>query len=208
MERKYLKDELKLDDDVIDKIMKANGEDIERTKSKVSASDDEVTDLKSQLDDRDKQLKSLQKNVGDNEDLQKQIEGLQDANKQATKDYEAKLAQTKLDNAVNLAMRDFGARDSKAVSPFLDKDTIKLDEDGKVIGLKEQMENIKADKDYLFASNEPVEPTKPINATATGNPSGGGDPKPDFSKMNYQQMLDYKKSDPDGFAAAKEEAEK
>lgn len=207
MERKFLKDELKLDDEVIDKIMKANGDDVERAEAKATAGDSENADLKAQLADRDKQLKSLQKNAGDNEELKKQIEGLQESNKQAAKDYADKLAQTKLDNAVDLAMRDYGARDSKAVSPFLDKDTIKLDDDGKVIGLKEQMENIKADKSYLFATDKPAEQAKPIKATVTENPSGG-DPKPDFKSMNYQQMLDYKKSDPEGFEASKAEAEK
>lgn len=172
MERKFLKDELKLDDEVIDKIMKANGDDVERAEAKATAGDSENADLKAQLADRDKQLKSLQKNAGDNEELKKQIEGLQESNKQAAKDYADKLAQTKLDNAVDLAMRDYGARDSKAVSPFLDKDTIKLDDDGKVIGLKEQMENIKADKSYLFATDKPAEQAKPIKATVTENPSG------------------------------------
>ena len=170
MKRKFLKDELGLSDDVITKVLKANGEDIERVEAKATASNTERDNLQTQLNERDQQLKDLKKTAGDNEELQKQIQTLQDGNKQAAKDFEDKLAQTKIDGALELAMRDYKVRDSKAIMPFLDKDTIKLDDSGKVTGLKEQMETIKKDKDFLF---ENTAPKKPISILAGGNPSGG-----------------------------------
>ncbi len=61
MERKFLKDELGLSDDVITKVLKANGEDIERVEAKATASNTERDNLQTQLNERDQQLKDLKK---------------------------------------------------------------------------------------------------------------------------------------------------
>lgn len=172
MERKYLKDELKLSDEQIDKVLAANGADIDRVEAKVTAVTSERDGLQTQLGERDQQLKDFKKSAGDNDELKQQIQTLQDSNKQASEDFKAQLAQTKVDGALQLAMRDYKVRDAKAIMPFLNKDNIKLDDDGKISGLKEQMDAVKKDHDFLFEPDKKPEPIKPISVVAGGNPSG------------------------------------
>ena len=77
-------------------------------------------ELKQQLTDRDQQLEELKKSAGDNQELQKQIQELQKANETTTADYERKLKQVKLDAAVELALTNSKAKNTKAVRALLD----------------------------------------------------------------------------------------
>jgi hypothetical protein len=58
MKREFL-EELKLDKEVIDKIMNENGKDIEAEKSKVTAKDTEIEGVKTQLNEANKQIESF-----------------------------------------------------------------------------------------------------------------------------------------------------
>src|SRR5690554_2843972 len=57
----------------------------------------EVKDLEAELQNRNQQLDDLSKKANGSDDLAKEIQALKDANAQQQADYEAKLAQTKLD---------------------------------------------------------------------------------------------------------------
>ena len=176
MERKFLKDELGLTDEQIGKILAANGQDIDKYEAQVSGLTTERDNLQTSVDERDKQLKGLKSSVGDNDELKKQIEQLQSDNKQAKADFDTQLASTKKNGAIELAMRDAKARDAKAVMPFIDSSIIKLSDDGKVVGLDEQIKSLKEDKSFLFEEAK-AEPKQPINAFAGGNPTGGNEGK-------------------------------
>src|SRR5574344_729109 len=105
MKRKFLED-LGLEKDIVDQIMQANGNDINKAKG-------DYEDVKAQLEtanttikERDKQLKTLKDSVGDNEELQKQITELQATNKEAATKYANDLKELKLNNAIKLAIND------------------------------------------------------------------------------------------------------
>ncbi|MCT3574096.1 phage scaffolding protein [Levilactobacillus brevis] len=152
MKRDLLKG-MNLTDDQIEAIMKANGVDIEAAKSSlgdVDALKQENDTLKEQLTTRDKDMKALKKQVGDNEDLTKQVTDLQAKYDNDTKALSAQLNQTKLTGALNTALSGAKDRNPKTVEALLDMDKIQLEEDGKLTGLDDQLAAIKKDNEYLF----------------------------------------------------------
>ena len=148
MERSFLEglelNGTKLTKDLIDQIMAENGKDINREKG-IAIS------LQTQLDTANNTIKDLQdaakKFEGtDPEKLKKDLEDLQ-------KKYDADIAATKLDSALDMALVQAKARDLKAARALLDMKEIKLDGD-KLLGFDGQMEALKKDKAWLFELDE------------------------------------------------------
>jgi hypothetical protein len=78
-----------------------------------------------------------------------------------------------------MALRDAKARDAKAIMPFIDMDTVKLGDDGQLMGIGEQIEKLQESHDYLFDKGEDNGGNTTVKITAGGNPSGstgGGEP--------------------------------
>lgn len=71
------------------------------------------------------------------------------------------LAALKLDKALELSLAGAKARDVDIVKSQLDSSLLKLDDDGKITGLTEQLDKLKADKAFLFADGD--EPTARID---------------------------------------------
>ena len=159
---------------------------------------DEVNEAKKNAEalvkERDGQLEDLKKSAGDSEALKKQIEDLQEANKNAAKDYEAKIKQMQIDNAVEKAIVERNGKNSVAIKALLDLKDAKLNEDGTVKGLSEQLDALaKAENSsFLFGSNVP-EVRGLIPADGNNNPQEQND----FSKMNYEQLSAYLEANPD-----------
>jgi len=180
MKREFLKD-LGLTDESIEKVMTEYGKDIQGVNSKLATAEQERDSLKSQVTDRDTQIKDLGAKVGNSDELQETIKNLESTIKDNDQKAANDLLQVKQGNAVENYLKDAGVRDVKSVMPFIDTDTIKYDADkSELTGLKEQVDNIKTDHDYLFQSDEPDKPA--INATVGGNPSGAPQSNDDFAK--------------------------
>lgn len=88
--------------------------------------------------------------------------------------YDTDVGNLKRDSAVNLALLGAKARDVKAVRPFLDLDTVKLDGE-KVMGLDEQLQKLKTEKAFLFED----ENTNPAASAAHVNSAGEHHDSPD-----------------------------
>ena len=71
------------------------------------------------------------------------------------------IAALKLDKALELSLAGAKARDVDIVKSQLDSSLLKLDDDGKITGLTEQLDKLKADKAFLFADGD--EPTARID---------------------------------------------
>lgn len=184
MKRDFLKS-LELSDEVIDKIMTENGNDINGLKAKQTELESQIEDYKKQVAERDKQLETLKKSAGDSESLKEQISKLQEENKQATESYEAKLKQMAIDNAVTLALTNAKAKNAKAVKALLDLTDAQLD--GETIkGLDKQIEKLKESDAYLFDG----ETKPPINGAIPGEGNGGNQTKA-FKDMNYSERAAY-----------------
>ena len=181
--------------EVIDKIMAENGKDIaaEQKKSEKITQERDSYKLKSE---------SLETQVNDaNAEIQKfkdmDIDGIKQAAddwktkaEKAKSDADAQISEMKFDYALTAALTGAKARNSKAVKALLDMDGLKLN-DGKIIGLDEQLSQIKEENSFLFESDEPA----PTIVKGTNGGSGGiGGKKP--SEMTYSELCDYMEQNP------------
>lgn len=205
MTRKQLED-LGLTKEQADSVMKINGDDIENAKgtaaTEIKNLQTEVDGLKTQVGDRDKQLETLKASAGDNADLKKQIEDLQTENATAKANHESELNQLKIDFAVEKALTGAKAKNIKAVKALLELNDAKLDKDGNVKGLAEQIEKLTSGDDTKFLF-EAQKQTKQQQNFKGFQPGASGEQKPgegeevDFSKMSYDELTAYMEANPD-----------
>lgn len=146
MEREYLEG-LKLDNDTIDKIMAEHDKDIDRLKQQVDTLEAEKESLAGQLGEANRQIEDFRG---------MDIEGI----KQAADDWKTKaeaaeakakadVEKLQFDYALNAALTGARARDTRAVTALLDMEGLKLN-NGEIVGLKDQLERLKAEKEFLF----------------------------------------------------------
>lgn len=198
MKRQEL-EELGLTKEQIDKVIKINGLDIENAKKVISSDYDgikaEYESLKEQVKERDKQIENLKSSVGDNEELKKQIESLQEQNKASEKEHIKAITNLKIEQAVEKALINAKARNTKAAKALLDLKDAKLDENGLVVGLKEKIDALMKAEDskFLFESNgqsslKGVKPSeKSDDNLGTTN---------DIKKMNYDELVQFLNQNP------------
>ena len=149
MKRKQL-EELGLQEEQIKKIMDLNGADIEKAKGESSDLQAENEALKSQMSERDKDLKKLRSQVKDNEDLTAQFNDLKKKYDKDTADLTQKLATNRLNSAIYQSLSKDNARNNKAIKGLLNMDEIKLDDDGNLTGLDDQIKSLQKSDSYLF----------------------------------------------------------
>ncbi len=118
---------------------------------------DEVNESKKQLEasakEYESQMEALKAAVGDNEDLRKQISDLQEQNKEKETEYQEQIKEMKLTNAIKMAISN-SAQDCDLVAGLIDKQKLILGEDGKVMGLEEQIKTLRESKSFLFREKE------------------------------------------------------
>jgi len=121
---------------------------------------DEVNEAKKKLEQdiktRDEQLEELKKI--DAAGLKAEIEKLQQENKAAKEKHEAELKQIQINNAVEKALLTAKAKNIKAVKALLNLETIKVDEDGNIKGLDEQIKKLQQNEDSKFLFDITEEP--------------------------------------------------
>ncbi|PPA85937.1 hypothetical protein C4A76_14940 [Brevibacillus laterosporus] len=151
-------------------------------------------DLENQIKDRDKQLTELKKSVGDNDDLKKQIETLQNDNKTKEDQYQAKIKDMQVSTAIKLALTG-EAHDPDLITSLLDKSKIEINEDGTLKGgLDDQVKALRESKAFLFVEKQedkgfqfkgaqPAEGTK-SNGDNKGQTDDFGKRLADFAKSN------------------------
>lgn len=160
MKTEFLK-ELGLEQEKIDKVMAENGKDVEAEKAKVTAKDGELTKANQTIKDLQDTVKKF--DGVDVKALNQQITDLQSK-------YDADISQTKLDSALEVALMQGKAKNTKAVKALLDASVIKLDGD-KLLGLDDQLANLKKESGYLF-DEAPAQDGKPPASSVKLN-SGG-----------------------------------
>lgn len=145
------------------------------SKTDFNSVNDTKKKLESDLKERDTQLEDLKK--VDAEGLQAKIDQLQKDNKEAQEKYEAELKDITLSNAVKLALSG-KVHDEDIVSGLVDKSKLIVGDDGKVVGLDEQITSLKTSKGFLFKEDDGgAPPAKP--GFQIGNP-----PKPNPPEVN------------------------
>lgn len=136
-------------------------------KSRLDAKILELKDANETIGELDKTIKGLESSVKDNDKAQLTITDLQGK----IADYDKKVKEMQVNQAVQLLAHEFKAKDlsGKDLLAFLDSSKITIAADGSVNGIKEQVEALKASKDYLF---EAIEDDSQNNNKGfkTGNP--------------------------------------
>lgn len=152
---------LGLDDAAATKVAAASAEELKTYVAKTTF--DEVntakTTLEGQIKDHGKQLETLKKSTGDAEALKIEITKLQEANKTTKTEYDAKIKQMQIDNAVDKALTGAKVKNAKAVRALLELEKAELDGD-KIKGLDEQLKKLQDAEDSKFLFNAAEEPPK------------------------------------------------
>jgi len=169
MKREELKS-LGLTDEQIDKVMAANGADIETHKSATTKANTDLQAAKDQLAEANKQIEAFKEMKP--EDLKKAAEDYKSKYDKLVEDHAAETKQHQFDSALEKGLAEAKAKNPKALKGLLDLTNLKYNEaDGSLVGLKEQIEKIKPENDYLFESAEDAEPTPEIVASAKTTPT-------------------------------------
>ena len=187
---------LGLDDETAVKIAAASAEELKGYIPK--ARFDEVNTAKNQAEEqvkeRDKQIEGLKSSAGDAESLKKQIEDLQETNKQKDKEHAAEIQKLKVDNAVDSALVSAKCLNVKAARALLNLDKAELSDDGTVKGLAEQIKTLQTadDSKMLFGAAGKMK-----GAKAGEDGREEGDKKPDTKAMTYEELCKYLDENPD-----------
>lgn len=194
MKTEFLKS-LNLSQEVIDKIMAENGKDIaveQKKAEKVIQERDsyklKAESLETQVNDANTEIQKF-KDM-DIDGIKKAADDWKETAEKAKADADKQISQMKFDYALSAALTGAKAKNAKAVKALLDMDGLKFN-DGKIVGLDEQLVQIKADNDYLFESDEPA--PEFVKGTNGGSGSVGGK-KP--SEMTYTELCDYMAQNP------------
>ncbi|MDJ1156053.1 phage scaffolding protein [Macrococcus caseolyticus] len=178
MRRKFLED-LGLEVDTINEIMKEHGKTVGRK-------DTQIDELEKDLENRDKQLKDLESNPKIDPELQKKVNEYSEENK--------KLKDERRDIILNAAIEVATAKDAhnpKAVLKLIDRESLEVQDDGTIKGLDEAISSLRETDSYLFTptNSDETPPSnndsdkqdgiKPPNNLNPGGLQGNGGKDPD-----------------------------
>lgn len=113
---------------------------------------------------RDKQLEDIEKDAGDNTELQGTIKQLQAENKKAKEEYEKEIKETRLTSAIKVAIAG-KVHDVEIVANQFDKGKISVDENGKLTGLDDQLKALQENKAFLFKTGQQQQNYNPQNGS-------------------------------------------
>ena len=108
---------------------------------------DQKKDLETQLGTANTTITDLKKYEKNNEELKGKIA----AYETEKSNYEKMLSDKDFDYALDKALSSYKCKNSKIVKNLLERDKLKLDGES-IIGLKDQMDSIKKENDFLFES--------------------------------------------------------
>lgn len=149
----------------------------------------EVTEAKKRAEkdvtERDKQIEELGKTAGLSEELKQQIQALQTENKEAAEKHATEMKELQLSNAIKSALSG-KVHDEDLVAGLFDKDKLVIN-DGKVVGLDEQLKTLQESKAFLFKSDESQQQQR--QTPAGFRVGGGGNPNPPAATATLKDAI-------------------
>ena len=146
--------------------------------AEVAAEAKKLTDKEAELTMATDKIKELTETVKkfDGVDIEKMKSEIENWSKKYNDDTNA----LKLDIALSKTLAGCGAKDADIVGKLLDLSIVKFGDDGKLMGIEEQLQRLKTDKAFLFGgADEAAKPTGMTVQLGTQhtNPAGntGGD---------------------------------
>lgn len=150
MKREFLK-ELGLEKEAVEQIMAEHGKDVEGLKQQISTLETEKENLSGQLAEANQQMEDFK--GMDIEGIQRAAEEWKTKAEAAEAKAKADVEKLQFEYALNTALAGAKAREPKAVAALLDMDGLKLN-GNEIVGLKDQLEKLKTEKDFLFENDE------------------------------------------------------
>lgn len=177
MKRKFLED-LGLETDVIEKIMKQYGEDVKELNTTIGVLQNDITVKDGIIETRNNKIAELEK---------VDVEAIKTAEYERGKTEGSKEIEVfKKQNALDKALSKYKAKDTSILSKMLDMEKVKYNDKFEIVeGLEDQINSIKESHDYLFDNDNPL-------PTFTGDIKQPGKTqitKEVFNKMGYQDRL-------------------
>lgn len=158
MNREMLK-ELGLDEESVNRIMIENGKDIEKAKASNEKLQTELAKAKETIQNYEKE------NI---EELKREASEF----KLKAGYLEEELKETKNNALLDKSLSDVNTHDTEMLKKVLDMNKIEY-KDGKIIGLEEQIAELKQTKSYLF-KEERTEESSGIQGIKSFSPGGSG----------------------------------
>lgn len=148
-------------------------------------------DLEVQLATANTAIEDLQKNNLTNTELQAQVEAYKTAAETAKKEADEKVRLLTLDNAINEKLGEFDSKFHALLKGAFDRNTLQVDENGKVNGIDEQYTAIKEQYGELL--------TVKVQGGTPPNPTTGskGLTKEQFANMTYSERLEVYNKQPE-----------
>lgn len=162
MKREYLKG-LGLEEDVINKIMAEHGKGIESVKTELTTKETELQTLQGQLQTANKEIENF-KDL-DIDEIKQRAEKYKTDFEELQSKSKKQLADLKFEHDIEKAIGNAKARNIITVKALLDIDELK-ESKNQADDIKQALETIKKDNDYLF---------EPVNASGTGGSLGAGE---------------------------------
>ena len=163
--------------EVIDEIMRENGEDIETVKRKYADYDT----LKAQLEAANQAIGEF-KNM-DIEGVKRAAEEWKERAEQAEREAAQKIADLQFSGMLENAIRDAKGKNAKAISALLDTETLKASKNQEA-DIKTALEALKKEDGYLFEAETP-----PLYAAGTGTQSFSGKYSPEVAAIRQAAGL-------------------
>lgn len=194
MKRKFLED-LGLESDVVEKIMKQYGDDMKEKDTKIGTLENDIGIKDGIIEARNNKIAELEK--VDVEAIKKEQFDLGKA--EGSKEVEV----FKKQNALDKALSQYKAKDTGILSKMLDMEKVKFNDKFEIVeGLEEQIKTLKESHDYLFDSDNP----KPQFTGDIKQPVGNNQiTKEVFQKMSYKDRIALKHEQPEVYQNLKNE---
>ena len=161
---KQLDEALKDKGDVVKLANLASGEFVRKDKF-----DGEVSRAKAENNKLTEEIKTLQgdlekakSSTGDIEEIKADAAKAAEDSTKRLEEIQGEAASNELDYEIRLGVLGFGAKDEKSVIAHVDKTKISLSE-GKLVGLDEQLAEIKKSNEYLFGEPKKIYQSTPPN---------------------------------------------
>lgn len=140
-------------DELIEKINAEIGREFV-PRAEFNAKNDELKSASQALAERDKQLEQLSGLEGDRNALKAEINRLKSENKEAAEKYADEMKKIRINQAIEREISGIANPDALDIIPGLIKtDSIILNEDGSILGLKEQVQALKESRKSLFKTD-------------------------------------------------------
>ena len=174
---------LGIDEDTAKTIMAMHGKTVTTLNSQLSAVTAEKEGLQEQVTTNQTELDALKESAKGNEELTKQLADLQAKLDDSKNEADTKLATQQKEFAIKLALKEANALDESIVLGLLDKETIKVTDNG-LQGFDEQLKTLQDSKAFLFQAQQEGTPTPTIFSGGNPKPPKDGESNPFKNAIN------------------------